>query len=180
LRKKVGSENETCIEELLTEIKLEMKYDDQGTQRVILCGEDVTDHIRTPQVSKYASDVSAMPPVRAFLLSMQREMADKYDVVMDGRDIGTVVLPGAGLKVFITADLDIRAKRRFIELNEQSIESTMEEVREDMRTRDENDAKREAAPLKVADDAIILDTTDMDLEKSFATLCGMIAGRFGL
>jgi len=180
LRKNIGSKDEAGVTALLDGIKLEMKYDSMGVQRVILCGEDVTDQIRTPQASKYASDVSAMPSVRAFLLSMQRDMAKMYDVIMDGRDIGTVVLPDAALKVFITADLGTRAKRRYIELQGQGITTTLDEVMQEMAIRDENDSKRETAPLKVADDAVLLDTTYMDLEQSFSTLCGMIAGRFGL
>jgi len=179
LRNKIDSKDEAGVTALLPDIKLEMLYDENRVQRMLLCGEDVTELIRTPEVSKYASDVSAMPSVREFLLSMQREMAEKYDVIMDGRDIGTVVLPDAGLKVFITADPEVRAKRRYIELTERGISTTRDEVEQDMLERDKNDSQRAVAPLKAADDAVLLDTTVMDLEQSFHALCGLVAGRFG-
>jgi len=147
---------------------------------MLLCGEDVTTAIRMPEISTYASDVSAMPEVRAFLLAMQRDMAVKYDVIMDGRDIGTVVLPDAGLKIFITADVVARAKRRYIELKEKGVETTLEEVKDAMVLRDKNDSEREASPLKAADDAIILDTTNLDFEESFAAICKLVSGRFGI
>ena len=180
LRNGVGSKDRQGVENLLPEIKLEMKHDSDGMQRVLLCGEDVTEQIRTPEASLYASDVSAMPEVREFLLSMQRGIAEKNDVIMDGRDIGTVVLPDAGLKIFITAEAGVRAKRRYIELLEKNIDTTLEEVEKEMRLRDKNDSEREASPLKAAEDAILLDTTDMDLGESFAALCKLIAGRFDL
>jgi len=174
LRNNVASKDEMGVVSLLPEIDLEMKYDDNGVQRMLLCGKDVTDDIRTPEASTYASDVSAMPPVRAFLLSMQRDMAIKYDVIMDGRDIGTVVLPNAGLKVFLTAKLDTRAKRRYLELIEKGVDTTLLNVEKDMCIRDKNDSERSAAPLMVADGAVILDTTNMDLEESFHALCRLI------
>jgi len=180
LRKNVGSKDEAAVIGLLPEIELEITYDGEGSQRMVLCGEDVTDAIRTPEASKYSSDVSAMPAVRGFLLSMQREMALKYDVIMDGRDIGTVVLPEAGLKVFLTAKLEKRAYRRYLELLESGAGATLEEVRRDMESRDRNDSERAAAPLKVADGAVILDTSEMDLAESLGALCGIIAGRYGL
>jgi len=163
---------------LLPRIKLEMRYDESGTQRMLLCDEDVTEAIRMPEISTYASDVSAMPEVREFLLSMQREMAVKYDVIMDGRDIGTVVLPNADLKIFITADADARAQRRYIELAEKGVKTTFEEVKNAMIIRDKNDSERETAPLKAAEDAIMLDTTDLDLEESFEAICSLVNGRF--
>lgn len=180
LKNNVASKDEAGVVRLLPEIGIEMKYDDTGVQRMFLCGEDVTDDIRLHEVSGYASDVSAMPPVRDFLLSTQREMALIYDVIMDGRDIGTVVLPEAGLKVFLTADPDTRAKRRYLELKEKNSEATFEEVKRDMIIRDKNDSEREAAPLKAAEDAIILDTTNLDLDESFTAICDLINGRFKL
>jgi len=144
---------------------------------MILNGEDVTDEIRTPEASIYASDVSAMPAVRGFLLSMQRGMAEKYSVIMDGRDIGTVVLPCADLKVFLAADAEVRAKRRYKELIEKKLNVTFEEVLSDMNKRDENDSRREAAPLKPADDAVMLDTTDLNLEESIEALQRLISQR---
>jgi len=180
LRNNVASRDEARVTALLPEISLEMMYDDYGVQRMLLNSEDVTDAIRVPEASKYASEVSAIPAVRAFLLSMQREMSARYDVVMDGRDIGTVVLPDAGLKVFLTAKLEVRAKRRFIELQEKNINTTLEEVQREMDLRDKNDSERKEAPLKAAGDAVILDTTELNLEESFAALCEIISERFGL
>jgi len=179
-RNNITSTDKDGVVSLLPEIMLEMKYDDAGLQRMILCGEDVTTAIRMPEISKYASDVSAMSEVRDFLLSMQRNMAAKYDVIMDGRDIGTVVLPDAGLKIFITADADARAKRRFSELSEAGVETTLEEVVEAMSARDKNDSQRETAPLKAADDAVLLDTTYLDLDESFEAICDLVSRRFNI
>ena len=180
LRNNIASRDIPGVTGLLPEINLEMKYDDSGIQRMILNGEDVTDDIRLPEISTYASDVSAIPAVREFLLNMQRDMAVKYDVLMDGRDIGTVVLPKAGLKIFITADVDARANRRYLELLEKGVETTLDEVKEAMISRDKNDSERETAPLKAADDAVLLDTTSLNLEESFEALCRLISGRFGI
>jgi len=180
LRNSIASRDIPGVTGLLPDIKLEMKYDDSGIQRMILNDEDVTEDIRLPEISTYASDVSAIPEVREFLLNMQRDMAVKYDVLMDGRDIGTVVLPDAGLKIFITADANARATRRFLELKEKGVTTTFEEVKEAMILRDKNDSERETAPLKAADDAVFLDTTTLNLEESFNALCNIIAGRFGI
>jgi len=177
LRNNISPRDEPDIVRLLPEIKIGMKYDGDGVQRMLLGGEDVTEAIRMPAVSGYASDVSAMPPVREFLLSMQREMAVKYDVIMDGRDIGTVVLPDAGLKIFLTAELEVRAKRRYLELLDKNAGTTFEEVKRDISVRDKNDSERKAAPLKAAKGAVILDTTCLDLDESFNALCGLITGR---
>ena len=177
LRNNVCSKDEGAILSLLPKIKIEMEYDSNGVQRMFLCGDDVTDDIRLPEVSIYASDVSAIPQVRDFLLAMQREMAEKYDVIMDGRDIGTVILPNAGLKIFITADAKARANRRYIELKDKGIETTFDDVLRDMMLRDKNDSERATAPLKPADDAIILDTTELDLEQSFEALCRLVENR---
>jgi len=176
----VDSKDKPGISALLPQIKLEMKYDESGVQRMFLCGEDVTDAIRLPEISAYASDISAMPDVREFLLSMQRDMADMYDVIMDGRDIGTVVLPNADLKIFITADADARAERRYLELTNKGVETTFEEVKQAMIIRDENDSRREVSPLKAAEDAIIVDTTLLDFEQSFNALCDLVYRRFDI
>jgi len=176
-RNNVASKDREGVTALLPQISIEMKYDGTGIQRMLLCGEDVTDAIRMPVISTYASDVSAMPEVRDYLLSMQRDMAEKYDVIMDGRDIGTVVLPNAGLKIFMTADAEVRAKRRYLELVEKGVNTTIEEVLNEMVSRDKNDSEREIAPLKAADDAIILDTTDLDFDKSFIALIELIEGK---
>jgi len=170
LRRDVDSRDEQSVVRLLPEIELEMKYDDAGVQRVILCGEDITDEIRTPQISMYASDVSAHGEVRRFLLQMQRDMAVKYDVIMDGRDIGTVVMPSAGVKIFLTAAPGIRARRRYDELIANGRDVTLEDVLHDINERDANDSSRANAPLKPADDAVTVDTTQTDLDESLGTL----------
>jgi len=177
LRSNVSPTDTPGVTALLPQIDLEMIYDENGAQRMLLCGEDVTDAIRAPEISKYASDVSAIPEVRAFLLSMQRDMAVKYDVIMDGRDIGTVVLPNAGLKIFITADIEARTKRRYLELREKGVITSFEEVKKEMSARDKNDTQRTAAPLKAAEDAVFLDTTDLDFNESYNALCDLISGK---
>jgi len=174
-RNNVPSKDKERVCVLLPNIVIEMKYDESGIQRMVMCGEDVTDAIRLPEISTYASDVSSIPEVREFLLATQRDMAVKYSVLMDGRDIGTVVLPNADVKIFITAEVDTRAKRRYLELINRGVSTTFEEVKADMVIRDRNDTEREIAPLKVADDAVILDTTNLDFNESFAALCKIIA-----
>jgi len=180
LRSGVGSKDMPAVTALLPEIDIEIKYDNDGVQHMILNGEDVSSDIRLPQVSIYASDVSAMPAVRSFLLDMQREMARRYDVIMDGRDIGTVVLPDAGLKVFLTAAPEARAQRRYLELCQKSVETTFEEVLADINYRDKNDSSRAEAPLKPAEDSILLDTTELNLEESFDALCEIISEKLGI
>jgi cytidylate kinase len=180
LQNNVGSKDEAGVARLLPDIQIEMRYDDDGLQRMFLNGEDVTDKIRTPQASIYASDVSAMVPVRAFLLSMQREMADKYDVIMDGRDIGTVVIPNAGLKIFLTAQPEERAQRRFKELQDKNVDTTYNDVLQDMMYRDKNDSERSAAPLKPAEDAIMVDSTGRDLNECLKIICTLVEEKLGL
>lgn len=166
IKHKISSKDEKELEKSLNDIKIEMRYDKNGIQRMILNGEDVTDQIRTPEASIYASDVSAMPSVRKYLLDMQRKMADEHDVIMDGRDIGTVVLPNADVKIFLTASAEIRADRRFKEFTEKKIDTTYEEVLKDQLYRDKNDSSRAVAPLRPAEDSVILDTSDCDLKAS--------------
>jgi cytidylate kinase len=180
LRRGVASKDAERIAALLGEITLEMRYDEAREQRVLLCGEDVTDAIRTPEASIYASDVSALLPVRAFLLEMQRDMARRYDVIMDGRDIGTVVLPGAGLKVFLHASPHVRAGRRYRELVDMGVKTTPEEVLRDINARDKKDSTRDNAPLKPAEDAVMLDTSKLSLDESFERLCALIRGARGV
>ncbi|MCD8355433.1 MAG: (d)CMP kinase [Clostridia bacterium] len=146
-------------------LDVSLKYED-GVQHVLLNGEDVSGLIRTPEISKYASFVSAVPAVRAFLLDTQRQMARTNNVIMDGRDIGTVILPDAAVKIFLTASPEARARRRFIELQEKGEKVTYEEVLADMIQRDHDDETRAAAPLKQAEDAVLVDTSDLTLEQS--------------
>jgi len=148
-------------------------------QRVFLDGEDVSGKIRTPEVSMMASAASAVPVVRAFLLELQRRLARENNVVMDGRDIGTVILPNAKVKIFLTASPEARAQRRFLELEEKGIKTTFDEVLEDMKKRDYNDSHREIAPLKPAEDSVIADTTELTLDESRALLLKIINDKIG-
>ena len=159
-----------AVEALLPEIHLEMVYGEDGLQHMILNGKDVTKEIRLPEISMYASKVSAIPAVRAFLLEMQRDMARKHSVIMDGRDIGTVVLPEADIKIFLTATAEDRAHRRFLELQERGTPQPYEKLLSEMRERDANDAARAAAPLRAAEDAVFLDTTGNTFQQSFDLL----------
>lgn len=163
------------VEPLLGELKVELRYMD-GVQHVYLNGEDVSDHIRTPEVSLAASAVSAIPEIRRFLFQMQRDMAAAYNVIMDGRDIGTVVLPNADLKVFLTASVEDRANRRYEELLSRKQTVKYEDVLNDMRKRDYDDTHRVIAPLKPAADAVVVDTTGNTLEESVTILKNMVKG----
>lgn len=154
-------------------IQVSLKYEN-GVQHVLLDGEDVSDQIRTPEMSKYASFVSAVPAVRAFLLQTQREMAQTNNVIMDGRDIGTVILPNAQVKIFLTASAEARAKRRFIELREKDPTITLEAVLANMKQRDHDDETRAAAPLKQAEDAVLVDTSELTLEQSIEAVEAVI------
>jgi cytidylate kinase len=165
---------------LLPGLQIEMGYDDAGVQRMVLNGEDVSEAIRRPEISMYASHVSAIGAVRDFLLEMQRSLARKNSVIMDGRDIGTVVLPDAGLKIFLTASAAERARRRLLELQQKGVETDFDEVLREIIQRDENDMHRAIAPLRRADDAVELDTTELDFDQSAAALISLIRGRFGL
>lgn len=138
----------------------------EGTQHVYLNGEDVSDLIRTPEVSMAASTTSAIPEVRKFLFNLQREIAKENNCIMDGRDIGTVVLPDAQVKIFLTASPEKRAERRCKELLEKGIDTSFEEVLKDVEQRDYNDSHREIAPLKATDESIIVDTSEIDLQQS--------------
>lgn len=164
---------------LLPELEIDMRYNDMGEQRMYLFDEDVSGQIRTPEISMCASNVSAIPEVRAYLMDMQRNMAEKYDVIMDGRDIGTVILPDADLKIFLTATAKARAERRYKELTEKGVATSFEEVLEDMRRRDEQDSGRATAPLAAAADAVYLDTSDMSLEESVTAACKLITEKTG-
>ena len=157
----------------LPEIKLDVKYEN-GTQCVYLCGENLGDKIRTPEISMYASAVSAIPEVRAFLLDTQKSIAAKNSVIMDGRDIGTVILPDADVKIFMTASNEARAMRRTKELLEKGTEVRYEDVLADMIQRDANDRNREIAPAVPADDAIIFDNSEYDLEGSVKHVLDLI------
>ena len=164
------------IEEILKTTTVDIRFV-KGEQRVFLDGEDVSDGIRTPNASMMASAVSAKPAVRAFLLEMQRKLARENNVVMDGRDIGTVVLPDATVKIYLTATAKARAERRYKELIQKGTAVTFEEVYDDMVKRDYNDMHREIAPLKQAEDAVLADTTECDLDGSLELILKIIKER---
>lgn len=163
----------------LDEIEIELSFIG-GTQRISLCGEDVTDDIRTPEISMGASSVSAIPEVRNFLFDLQQKIAREHNVIMDGRDIGTVVLPDADLKIFLTASADERASRRYMELKEKADCPTYEEIRADIIKRDYNDSHRAIAPLRQAEDAVLVDTTDMGFHEVCEEILSLIRDRLEL
>ena len=173
------SDNDTVIS-MLPELRIELRYNDSGEQCMLLDGADVSRDIRLPEVSMLASKVSAIPEVREYLVDMQRKMAELHDVIMDGRDIGTVILPHADLKIFLTAGAEDRARRRYEELLQKGVETSFESVLDDLIKRDEQDTMRAAAPLKAADDAVILDTSGNTLEKSVSEVCRLISEKTGL
>ncbi len=160
----------------LPNIKLELKYID-GTQAVFLNGQNLGDLIRRPEISMYASAVSAIPEVRTFLLDTQRDIARNNDVIMDGRDIGTVILPDAEVKIFLTASLENRAQRRYDELTAKGVKVNFEDVLREMKERDDNDAGREVAPAVAAEDAIVVDNTGFTVEQSVDALLQIIRKR---
>lgn len=160
-------------------LNVELRYGDDGLQRMYLNGEDVTDAIRLPEVSRYASDVSAHPAVRSYLLEMQRSLARTHSVVMDGRDIGTVVLPDARVKIFLTASPEARAQRRMRELEQRGTPQPFAQVLEEIQQRDYNDTHRATAPLRQADDAVALDTTELNFQESEEALLCIIQKKLG-
>ena len=180
LRAGINRRDEAAVGALLPTLAIELRYDESGEQRMLLNGEDVSAEIRLPEVSLCASDVSALPVVRAFLLEMQRKLAREHDVVMDGRDIGTVVLPEAELKLFLTASSEARAVRRLKELQAKGVKADFDTVLRDIEYRDQQDSTRAAAPLRAAEDAVPLDTTALDFEQSAAALSALLRERFGL
>ena len=164
------------VTRLLPDIHIEVKYEN-GTQCVYLNGENLGDRIREPEISMYASAVSAIPTVREFLLETQRSIARANSVVMDGRDIGTVILPDAEVKIFLTASNECRAERRLLELREKGIETTFEEVLADMTERDNNDKNRAVAPAIPAPDAVMLDNSGYTVEETLAKALEIINGK---
>ena len=170
------TKNAEAVEMLLRDIVPELKHIG-GEQRVFLNGEDVSDKIRTPEVSMGASAVSAIPQVRDFLFNLQQKIAAENNVVMDGRDIGTVVLPNADVKIYLTASAEERARRRHKELAEKGEQVSFEEVLADVNKRDYNDMHREIAPLRQAEDAVLCDTTNVDLQGAIDMLIGIINER---
>lgn len=180
LAHQIDPKDEPAVLARLPELQVKMRYEGDGLQHMLLNGADVTAEIRLPGVSMYASAVSAHPGVRAYLLEMQRKLARENSVIMDGRDIGTVVLPDADVKIFLTASAGERARRRCRELEQRGTPEAYEKVLREIEERDYNDSHRAAAPLRQAEDAVLLDTTELDFEESREALLNIIRGRTGL
>ena len=178
-RRGIEPRDEAAIRAILPELEIGMRYEADGEQHMLLNGQDVTREIRLPEISMYASAVSALPSVRTFLLEMQRDLARKHSVIMDGRDIGTVVLPDATVKIFLTASPEARATRRWKEYQAKGIDTPYEEVLADVKQRDYQDTHRAAAPLKQAEDAVLLDTSELDFEQSLDAMKQIIAKKIG-
>lgn len=172
-RRGITGEDTAGIIASLPTVDISLAYQD-GMQHVLLNGEDVSEAIRTPEIAQYASKVSAVPEVRRFLLDVQRDMAKNSNILMDGRDIGTVILPDAPVKIFLTASAKTRAERRYRELKEKGQQVTLEGVLADIQARDRQDTTRVVAPLRQADDAVLLDTSALDLEQSIAAVLRII------
>lgn len=170
----------SAVEALLPKLEIAMRYTDAGEQHMYLNGEDVTALIREPEISICASDVAALPSVRAFLMELQRRMARENSVIMDGRDIGTVVLPDAEVKIFLTASAEARARRRLLELEQKGMKRSFDEVLRDIKYRDEQDSHRAAAPLKKAEDAIAVDTSELNFDESLELVVKIIRQKLGI
>ena len=155
----IGPKDVDGVTRLLDDVNIQIEHQPDGVQHMILNGKDVTDELRTPEMSRYASGVSSLPVV-------QRQLARENSVVMDGRDIGTVVLPDADVKIFLTASAEQRAQRRYLELTQKGEQTTLAKVLEEMQKRDKQDSTRACAPLKPAKDAVLLDTSELDVEQS--------------
>ena len=180
LRHGVDPRDKDRVLPLLPGIRVELRYEEDGLQHMILNGQDVTAEIRFPEVSAYASDVSAHAEVRSYLLEMQQDLARRHSVIMDGRDIGTVVLPDADVKIFLSASPEVRAKRRLLELQAQNRAATFDEVLRDIKERDYRDSHRKTAPLRRADDAVLLDTSELSLQESVDAILNLIRKKTGL
>ena len=165
------------VNRYIDELTIGIEYDDEGVQHMLMNGMDVTGDIRTQEISQKASLISAHAVVRDVLLDMQREMAEQYDVVMDGRDIGSVVLPKATVKIFLTASPEVRARRRFKELQEKGQKASFEQVLKEVQQRDYQDTHREIAPLKMCRDSVKVDTSEMNLEESVAAIQKIVEER---
>ena len=168
------------VEPVLKGLEIRMDYDPEGEQRMYLFGADVTQAIRENEISGIASQVAALPAVREFLLEFQRRQARDHNVVMDGRDIGTVVLPQAGVKIFLTAAPEARARRRTLDLHQRGQEADFDEILREIQQGDQQDQTRSIAPLRPAEDAEVLDTTNLDLQGSMEALLTLVRGRLSL
>ena len=174
----IGTKDAVALEALLPELQIDVRYEN-GVQCVYLNGENLGDRIRRPEISMAASDVSAIPAVRAFLLDTQREIARKNNVVMDGRDIGTVILPDADVKIFMFASAEARAQRRTLELEQKGMPAHYEDVLREMKERDAQDSGRAIAPAVPAADAVMLDNSDLDIAGSVAAVIDIMKTKLG-
>lgn len=179
-REGIDCHDEAAVSTILPRLDIRMGYNEAGEQRMYLNSEDVSAAIREPEISICASDVSSLAAVRAFLLEMQRKTARENNVLMDGRDIGTVVLPDAELKIYLTASAEARAERRLKELLAKGVETSFEEVLRDIEYRDYQDSHREIAPLRRAENAVLLDTSEIGLEESCELLYSTIREKLGI
>lgn len=177
IQKNIEPDDSQRVSEMLSEIKVQLAFNYRFEKVVLLDGRDVSSRIRTPEVSMAASKISALPQVRAYLLDLQRDIAKENNVIMDGRDIGTVVLPDAKVKIFLTASPEVRAERRYKELSEKGANVSFDEVLRDVNERDYNDSHRKTAPLKPAEDSVFVDTTDLDFEQSVEKIISIIKER---
>lgn len=176
-RKQAHPGDRDAVAALLPEIRAEVRYDAEGRQKMYLNGEDVSEEIRIPEISDYASRVAEVPAVRDYLMEMQRSLARNHNVIMDGRDIGTVVLPDAEIKIYLTASIEERARRRMLDYERKGTPKPYEEVLQEVRERDYRDSHRETAPLRQAEDAVLLDTTELNEQESEAELLRLIRER---
>ena len=173
-RNSVAPEDENAVKNLLSKITVDLTFNEKGEQIVLLDNEDVSGLIRTPEASMMASKISAVPIVRAYLLDLQRNMAKTHDVIMDGRDIGTVVLPDAQVKIFLTASPEARAERRYKELVEKGQECNIDDIEKDIIDRDYRDMHREVSPLVQAEDAVLVESSDMTIEQVVETITKLV------
>lgn len=180
MMEKIDPKDESAVVSVLPKLDIQLCHGADGLQHMLLNGRDVTEEIRLPAVSKYASDVSAHPGVRGFLLEMQRQLARTNHVIMDGRDIGTVVLPHAQVKIFLTAAPEARAKRRCLELEQRGTPQPFDKVLADIQERDYNDSHRSTAPLRQAEDAVLLDTTELTFDQSRDALLNIVGEKAGV
>lgn len=180
IKNDISCDDVRSIEKLLETIEISIEHSESGEQQMFLNGENVSDKIRTSEISMCASKSSALPAVREHLIKLQRDFADSRDVILDGRDIGTVVLPDADVKIFLDASSEIRAMRRYKELKLRYPDTDYEEVYCDLLKRDEQDMSREHAPLKAAADSITIDTSYLNLKESIEKVCFLIGERLGI
>lgn len=178
-RRAIGKEDAQAVTAMLPELDIQVCYGPDGGQRMVLDGEDVTEAIRSHAVSQWASIVAAIPAVRAFLLDTQRRLAQSNNVIMDGRDIGTVVLPDADLKIFLTARPEDRARRRYLELCQRGEQADEEQILQDVLGRDRQDMERAVSPLRPAPDAVVADTTGKGRKESFQLLMELVQAHLG-